>query len=170
MGFGAAIKTCFGKYLEFSGRATRPEYWWFFLFVILTSAVLAIFDGLLFGSNPETGEGRRVLSGVFQLAVVIPVLAAGWRRLHDTGRPGWYLLLPMALSIATMVMLLTGVVAFSVLEQGVDDPEALRGPATLLRGGGILVASILQLILSLLMIWWLTRPSESGTNEYGPPV
>ncbi|WP_181892908.1 DUF805 domain-containing protein [Falsiruegeria mediterranea] len=170
MGFSDAIRTCFRKYLVFSGRATRPEYWWFALFIILTSAILAFVDNLLFGSNPETSEGTRVLSSVFQLGVVIPMLAAGWRRLHDTGRPGWYLLLPLALSIVTMVMLLTGVVAFSVLEQGVDDPEALRGPAALLGGTGIMVASILQLILSALMIWWLTRPSESGTNEYGPPA
>lgn len=170
MGLGTAVMTCFGKYLVFSGRATRSEYWWFFLFVVLTSALLAVVDSLLFGSNSETGEGTRVLSSVFQLGVVIPMLAAGWRRLHDTGKPGWYLLLPMALSIATMVMLMTGVVAFSVLEQGVNDPEALRGPAALLGGTGILVVSILQLILSVLMIWWLTRPSESGTNEYGPPA
>ena len=171
MGFGAAIKTCFGKYFVFSGRATRTEYWWFVLFVVVTSTLMAVVDSLLFGSNPdETGEGTRVLSSVFQLAVVIPMLAAGWRRLHDTGKPGWYLLLPMALSIATMVMLMTGVVAFSVLEQGVNDPEALRGPAALLGGTGILVVSILQLILSVLMIWWLTRPSENGTNEYGPPA
>ncbi|SLN70619.1 Inner membrane protein YhaH [Falsiruegeria litorea R37] len=170
MDFSDAIKTCFRKYLVFSGRATRPEYWWFVLFVVVTSALLAVVDSLLFGSNPEAGEGRRVFSSVFQLGVVIPMLAAGWRRLHDTGRPGWYLLLPMALSIATMVMLMTGVVAFSVLEQGVNDPEALRGPAALLGGTGILVVSILQLILSVLMIWWLTRPSESGTNVYGPPA
>ncbi len=170
MGLGDAIRTCFGKYFVFSGRATRPEYWWFALFVILTSVILAIVDSLLFGSNPETGEGTRILSSVFQLAVVIPMLAAGWRRLHDTGKPGWYLLLPMVLSIATIVTLMTGVVAFSALEQSVEDPEALRGPAALLGGTGIMVVSILQLILSVLMIWWLTRPSDEGANEYGPPA
>ncbi|WP_108839344.1 DUF805 domain-containing protein [Tateyamaria sp. Alg231-49] len=170
MGFSDTIKTCFRKYLVFSGRATRPEYWWFVLFVVVTSALLAVVDSLLFGSNPETGEGTHVLSSVFQLGVVIPMLAAGWRRLHDTGKPGWYLLLPMALSIATMVMLMTGVVAFSALEQSVEDPEALRGPAAFLGGTGIMVVSILQLILSVLMIWWLTRPSDEGANEYGPPA
>ena len=113
---------------------------------------------------------ERILSSVFQLAVVIPMLAAGWRRLHDTGKPGWYLLLPMVLSIATVVTLMTGVVAFSALEQSVEDSEALRGPAALLGGTGIMVVSILQLILSVLMIWWLTRPSDEGANEYGPPA
>lgn len=169
MGFGEAVKTCFGKYFVFSGRAKRPEYWWFALFAILGSVVFSVIDAVVFGTNPETSDGSRVLSSVFQLAVVVPLFAVGWRRLHDTGRPGWFLLLPMALSMATMVMLLSGVVAFSVLEQGVDDPEALRGPAALLGGTGLLIVSILQLILSVLMIWWLTRPSQKGANDFGPP-
>jgi len=170
MGFVDAIKTCFGKYFVFSGRATRPEYWWFVLFVILVSAVMAVLDNALFGTNPETGESSRLLSLLFQLAVVIPMLAAGWRRLHDTGRPGWYLLLPMALGIATMIMLFGGVAAFAVLEQGVEDPDVLRGPAALLGGTGVLIVSVLQLILSVLMIWWLTRPSQEGSNQYGAPA
>ncbi len=170
MGFGEAVKTCFSKYFQFSGRAARSEYWWFFLFVIVVSLVLAVLDAIIFGTNPETGEGNRVLSGVFQLAVVIPMLAAGWRRLHDTGRPGWYLLLPMALSLTTLVVLFGGVAVFSVLEQGTDNPDALRGPAAFLGMSGLIVVSVLQLALSILMIWWLTRPSEDGTNQYGAPV
>ncbi len=170
MGFGEAVKTCFSKYFQFSGRAIRSEYWWFFLFVVLVSAALAVLDTTIFGTNPETGQGSRVLSSVFQLAVLIPMLAAGWRRLHDTGRPGWYLLLPMALSITTLFVMLGGVAFFSVLEQGTENPDALRGPAAVLGVTGIVVVSILQLVLSILMIWWLTRPSQEGANEYGEPV
>ncbi|MEW2919746.1 DUF805 domain-containing protein [Ruegeria sp. ANG10] len=170
MGFGEAVKTCFSKYFQFSGRALRSEYWWFFLFVVLASAALAVLDTIMFGTNPETGQGSRVLSSVFQLAVLIPMLAAGWRRLHDTGRPGWYLLLPMALSITTLFVMLGGVAFFSVLEQGTENPDALRGPAAVLGVTGIVVVSILQLVLSILMIWWLTRPSQEGANEYGEPV
>lgn len=114
--------------------------------------------------------GVQVLTPIFQLAVAIPMLAAGWRRLHDTGRPGWYLLLPAALSIVTMIMLFSGIAVFSVLEQGADDPEALRGPAALLGVTGLMVVAVLQLILLVHMIWWLSRPSQEGTNEYGPPV
>jgi len=169
MGFVESIKTCVAKYFVFSGRAVRSEYWWFVLFVILMSVVLAIIDTSLFGMDPETGEGIHVLTPIFQLAVVIPMLAAGWRRLHDTGRPGWYLLLPAALSIATMFMLFSGIAVFSFLEQGADDPEVLRGPAALLGITGLMVFGVLQLILSLLMIWWLSRPSQQGSNEYGSP-
>ena len=170
MGFIQAIKVCLSKYVVFSGRATRSEYWWFVLFVVLANVVLAFLDAAIFGPNPETGESSNVLNSVFQLAVLLPMLAAGWRRLHDTGRPGWYLLLPMALGVATMVMLLSGVAVFSVLEGGVDDPETLRGPAAFLGVTGMIVMWGLQLILSIMMIWWLSRPSQEETNEYGPPV
>jgi uncharacterized membrane protein YhaH (DUF805 family) len=170
MGFLEATKTCLSKYFDFSGRAARSEYWWFALFVFLVSVVFAVIDASVFGVNPDTNEGAQVLTPIFQLALAIPLLAAGWRRLHDTGKPGWYLLLPAALSIATMIMLFSGIAVFSILEQGADDSEALRGPAALLGVTGLTVVAVLQLILLVLMIWWLSRPSQEGTNEYGPPV
>lgn len=170
MGFVQSIRVCFSKYVVFSGRATRSEYWWFVLFVILCSIVFSILDQAIFGTDPETGESTNILNAGFQLAVLLPMLAAGWRRLHDTGRPGWYLLLPMALGVATMVALLSGVAVFSVLEGGVDDPDALRGPAAFLGLTGMIVVWGLQLVLSVMMIWWLTRPSQEENNPYGPPV
>ena len=170
MGFTQSVKTCFSKYVVFSGRASRSEYWWFVLFVIAVSIGLLILGSLLFGSDPETGQGSTALNKIFQLAVLLPMLAAGWRRLHDTGRPGWYLLLPLALSLGTILMLMTGVFVFSALETGVDNPEALRGPASFLGVAGLMIVSAIQLVISVLMIWWLSRPSEDGTNAYGPPT
>ena len=169
MGFTQSVKTCLSKYVVFSGRARRSEYWWFVLFVILVSIGLAVLDTTLFGVDPETGQGSNLLNSLFQLAVLLPMLAAGWRRLHDTGRPGWYLLLPVAFSIVTMAMLLTGVYVFSALETGVEDPEALRAPAAFLGASGLMIMSVIQLVLSVLMIWWLSRPSQEGANEYGAP-
>ena len=169
MGFTQSIKTCLSKYVVFSGRARRSEYWWFVLFVILVSIALAVLETVLFDTDPETGQRSNLLNSVFQLAMLLPMLAAGWRRLHDTGRPGWYLLLPMAFSIATMVMLLTGVAVFSALEAGVEDSETLRGPAAFLGATGLMIVFAIQLFLSVFMIWWLTRPSQEGTNEYGAP-
>lgn len=170
MRFTQSIKVCLSKYVVFSGRATRSEYWWFVLFVIFCNIAFSILDRAVFGTNPETGQGTSVFSPLFQLTVFLPMLAAGWRRLHDTGRPGWYLVLPMALGFATMVALLSGVAVFSVLEGGVDDPEVLRGPAAFLGVTGMIVVWVLQLVLTVMMIWWLTRPSEEGANAYGPPA
>ncbi|MGJ8583428.1 MAG: DUF805 domain-containing protein [Marinosulfonomonas sp.] len=169
MGFTKSVKTCLSKYVVFSGRAQRSEYWWFVLFVILVNVGLAVLGAVLFGTDPETGQGSNLLNSVFQLAILLPLLAAGWRRLHDTGRPGWYLLLPMAFSIAMMFMLLTGVAVFSALETGVEDPETLRGPAVFFGATGLMAMYAIQLVLSVLMIWWLSRPSQEGTNEYGAP-
>lgn len=79
MTFGQSISTCFSKYAAFDGRAVRSEYWWFFLFTFLAPAALAIFS--------ET------LAQLFSLAALLPSLAVGARRLHDTDRSGWFLLL-----------------------------------------------------------------------------
>lgn len=79
MTFGESISTCFSKYATFDGRATRSEYWWFFLFTFLVSAALSIVS--------------EALSGVFSLGVLLPSLAVGVRRLHDIDKSGWFLLL-----------------------------------------------------------------------------
>lgn len=79
MTFGKSISTCFSKYAAFDGRAVRSEYWWFFLFTFLAPAALAMIN--------ET------LAQLFSLAALLPSLAVGARRLHDTDRSGWFLLL-----------------------------------------------------------------------------
>lgn len=79
MTFGESINICFKKYATFEGRASRSEYWWFFLFTLLVSMA--------------TGIISETLSGLFSLAVLLPSLAVGARRLHDTDRSGWFLLL-----------------------------------------------------------------------------
>jgi len=168
MGFVEAVRTCFSKYFTFSGRAARPEYWWFVLFVVGISIVLSFVDALIFGVDPETDEPSSVLTGLFQLAIFIPGLAVGWRRLHDSGRPGWYLLLPMLASLAFVISMFFGVFAFGVAETELANPDNLIAPAALLGGAGFLVFLVVQLVLLVLMIWWMTRPSDPGPNEYGP--
>jgi uncharacterized membrane protein YhaH (DUF805 family) len=79
MTFGNSISTCFSKYATFDGRASRSEYWWWFLFTFLASAA--------------AGMVSETLSGLFSLGVLLPSLAVGARRLHDTDRSGWFLLL-----------------------------------------------------------------------------
>ena len=79
MNFGQAISTCLKKYATFAGRASRPEFWWFALFQFLVVLVVSMIS--------ET------LGGVASLALLLPALAAGARRLHDIGRSGWWQLL-----------------------------------------------------------------------------
>lgn len=170
MGFIEAVRSGLSNYVTFSGRARRSEYWWFALFVFLGAAVLGMVDAAIFGTNPETGQSVSVLAALFQLATFLPLLAVGWRRMHDAGYPGWYLLLPMVVSVLFMFSLFSGVFAFSMLEANAADPSVLRGPAAVLGLTGMMVAAVVQLILFVLIIWWLTRPSQPGPNEYGAPV
>ena len=79
------------KYAVFSGRARRKEYWFFVLFNFIFAVVLAFIDGMIGTFDPETGYG--VLSGIYGLVVIIPGIAVTIRRLHDTDRSGWWLLI-----------------------------------------------------------------------------
>ncbi|WP_424968224.1 DUF805 domain-containing protein [Dinoroseobacter sp. S375] len=97
MTFQDAVKTCFRKYADFSGRATRPEYWWFFLFYLLGSVVLSILESGL-------GTGG-ILGAAFSIALFMPLLAALVRRLHDTHRSGWWALLCLIPIIGPLVLI-----------------------------------------------------------------
>ena len=91
------LKVVKDNYANFSGRARRAEYWYFFLFNVLISIGLAIVDSVL-GTNS-------VLGGIYSLAVLIPSIAVGARRLHDTGRSGWWLLIGLIPIIGAIVLL-----------------------------------------------------------------
>ena len=80
MSFVDAVRTCFSKYADFSGRARRAEYWWWALFNLLVTAVLVVLMYML-GST---------LVLIPLLGIVLPGLAVTVRRLHDTSRSGWW--------------------------------------------------------------------------------
>ena len=88
MGFGRAIATCFRKYAVFSGRASRSEYWFFVLFEILLYIVLIIADIAMFRGS------MNVFSTLASLVLFLPGLAVLVRRLHDTDRSAWWILIP----------------------------------------------------------------------------
>jgi len=91
MTFQESIQVCFNKYVDFSGRASRSEYWWFALFVFLGSLVLGMFSTWL--------------NIIFLLATLLPQLAAASRRLHDTGRSGWWQLIGLIPLIGFIVLI-----------------------------------------------------------------
>ena len=91
------------KYAVFEGRAGRKEYWFFILFNILISMALGYVDWLTGNINPETGLG--ILSGIYALGVMIPGMAVSVRRLHDTDRSGWWLLITFVPVIGAIVFL-----------------------------------------------------------------
>lgn len=95
--------TAVKKYATFSGRARRKEYWYFFLFNVLISLSLSFVDSLTGSFDPDTGYG--LLSGIYSLALFIPGIAVSVRRLHDTGRTGWWLFILLIPIIGVLVLL-----------------------------------------------------------------
>lgn len=86
-----AVKTCFNKYADFTGRAARPEFWWFFVFQLVVYVV--------------TGWVHGLVELLAVLALVVPALAVAARRMHDTGKSGWILLLGLIPVIGGLVLL-----------------------------------------------------------------
>jgi uncharacterized membrane protein YhaH (DUF805 family) len=94
VGFGGAISVCLGKYANFSGRASRSEFWFWVLFQVLLSLVVVVVGGLITVVSPDAGRLITLLGyGVIILGLFLPGLAVSVRRLHDTDRSGWWLLL-----------------------------------------------------------------------------
>ena len=120
MTFQESIVTVFRKYAEFTGRAGRPEFWWFVLFTTLVSSALSAFnvftpDGTVyFGSS---------LSGVWSIAVLLPSLAVTVRRLRDAGRR-WTELFWLLLPIAGLIVLIVHLCDPSVADAVVAAPPA----------------------------------------------
>jgi len=90
------------QYAVFSGRAQRAEYWMFFLFNLIIGFVLGFIEGL---SGISGDSGMSILGTLYALAVFIPGLAVAVRRLHDTGRSGWWLLLVFIPLLGAIVLL-----------------------------------------------------------------
>ncbi|GAA6153560.1 DUF805 domain-containing protein [Pseudoteredinibacter isoporae] len=84
------------RYADFSGRARRKQYWMYILFYIIFSIVVSIVDSIL---------GTAFLGAIYGLALLVPSLAIGARRLHDTGRSGWWQLLYLIPLIGLIVMI-----------------------------------------------------------------
>src|ERR1700681_4390127 len=91
------------KYADFSGRARRKEYWFFVLFNIIISVVLTVCD--VFMGTYSAAANIGILTAIYTLAVLTPGIAVSVRRLHDTGRSGWWLLIVLVPLIGAIVLL-----------------------------------------------------------------
>tara|TARA_R110000796_G_scaffold217237_1_gene333292 strand:+ start:94 stop:480 length:387 start_codon:yes stop_codon:yes gene_type:complete len=88
MTFQESITKCFSNYANFKGRASRSEYWWFYLFVLIIDKVFTLSNSLTFSN-----EVAEIASLWGSLIFLPPLLAASVRRLHDRNKSGWWLLI-----------------------------------------------------------------------------
>jgi uncharacterized membrane protein YhaH (DUF805 family) len=86
-----SVKTCLQKYVNFEGRASRSEFWWFYLAIGIAGLITGIVDGIVFGWGVYDPTW---LTWILQIGYFLPFLAACTRRLHDHGKSGWFMLIP----------------------------------------------------------------------------
>jgi len=106
------IKCVAEKYADFSGRARRSEYWYFSLVNAIISIILEVVSGVL---QRSVGDIAEFLPILYFLAVFIPSIAVGTRRLHDTGRSGWWQLIGLVPIIGAIVL-----IVFTVQDSSFD--------------------------------------------------
>lgn len=156
--FLTAIKLFFANYANFNGRSTRAEFWWVALFTFGVSTILSIL-------------GLDFISILFSLAVIIPNLAISFRRFHDTGRSGWWVI---GLCLASLIgaIIMYGPIFSAVLGNSVDNlkPEALAGAFTSSISqniGTIFTGGLIAVVATIWNIVILIQPSAPD-NKYGP--
>jgi uncharacterized membrane protein YhaH (DUF805 family) len=123
MSFAESVRSCFSKFVTWSGRAGRAEYWWFALFSLLLYVVGAVITVAAHSAIPVI---------VVVLIIILPSIAVAVRRLHDTGRSGWWYwisLVPLVGGIVLLVFLLTGSQGANQYGTGPDGASIGAAPA-----------------------------------------
>jgi uncharacterized membrane protein YhaH (DUF805 family) len=126
------------KYADFTGRSRRKEFWSFMLLIIVVSIAAGMIDVLL-GLSTMIGGVYGPVTFIAALVFVIPQFSAGIRRLHDTDRSGWWMLLGLVPILGSLAMMLTGSGVFALLS-----------------------------LVSLVLIYFLLLDGTRGPNKYGP--
>jgi uncharacterized membrane protein YhaH (DUF805 family) len=90
------------QYADFKGRARRAEYWYFFLAIMIVVFALSFLTGFLSALSTTLGGLFGIVLVIFYIGILVPALAVGVRRMHDVGKSGWFLLIPIYSLILTV--------------------------------------------------------------------
>ena len=170
-------RQCLRKYANFSGRATRAEFWWWYLAMSLVLMGLAIIDGIINMAFLALSIGIIIpLSLLVGVAIVLPFLTVTSRRLHDIGRSGWWQVAWYAIDIvASLVFLVAWVFVFILLlggtTNGSNEVEGSNGGTSLPVWVPLLAAALVSSgTIIAVYVWallWLVRPGQPGPNRFG---
>jgi uncharacterized membrane protein YhaH (DUF805 family) len=144
------VKRPIEKYADFTGRASRSEYWWYVLALCVAYLVLSIVESIVGLNHMFLTYGP--LSLLLMLGTLIPSIAVGVRRLHDTNRPGWWLLIAL---VPYGLMALAGIMA--VMGGGLFGFMAMMG-----------LIGIVAMIGGIVLLIFMVLPGTPGDNQYGP--
>ena len=175
-GFPGALRRGITGFARFSGRTAPGDYWRFIAIIFAGAVVVRLGDMFLFSTPPQLAEPRmamqsptRPLSLAWFVLTLLPLCAATVRRLHDSGRSAWHLWMPVGLSLLATIAIVLGVSNSRLLEPWLLDELHWRGSAAGASLLALIALAFLQITLVLLMLWYLTTPSEPRENRYGPP-
>ncbi len=138
MEFGESIRVCFQKFADFTGRARRSEYWWFYLFTQLVSSFTCGLGGLV---------------------CFIPMMAVTVRRLHDTGRSGWWYFLPLIVMLVGMCIFIPLVIVGDI-----NKNDWMSGTGAVIY----LVSLLAVLAISIILLVFCCQDGDREENKYGP--
>ena len=160
LSFGEAVKICFKKYFDFTGRARRSEYWWFVLFICLVRMVCSFIDGILIFA-----VDMKFMDAASCVLLFIPSMAVVFRRLHDIGRSGWWSGVSYILvAISILSVLFMAGFDFGVLMDNESMFRTLSGTQRMIA----LLPFIGGLVLCFVILVFSLFDSEPGENKYGP--
>lgn len=134
--FTSSVRSVLTNYNQFTGRSARSEYWWFTLFAVGLSIIAAIIDSAL-----PTIFGMGIVGTILSLALLVPWIAVGIRRLHDTDRSGWFIMLGYGPFLFSMIFA---------------------------RFLGSL--AMLPMLAVFALLYFLVLEGTKGPNQYGPAV
>ena len=160
LSFGEAVKICFKKYFDFTGRARRSEYWWFVLFICLVRMVCSFIDGILIFA-----VDMKFMDAASCVLLFIPSMAVVFRRLHDIGRSGWWSGVSYILvAISILSVLFMAGFDFGVLMDNESMFRTLSGTQRMIA----LLPFIGGVVLCVIVFVFSLFDSERGENKYGP--
>jgi uncharacterized membrane protein YhaH (DUF805 family) len=163
-----AIKRFFVKYANFKGRASRSEFWWSAIFIVVVKIIISLIDLIIL----DTTES--VIDTIWSITIFIPSLSISVRRLHDTNRSGWWLVLPTAIEIVSIV----AVVAILLLagyngsaQNGTDLAQEITKSATIgliIAVSSLLIFYLAGFIIYIVFMTMAQKPEGARYDETAP--